>query len=142
NGLRLICEVPFGQSDIDHLGQILLPMGMQAWRYPTLSAVMTVGRGINYYNEGDFWSVLPGLDSPIDRSRWGRKFEEFLVQHNSLESFRSIKDEGGHRYVGPILGHGGIPQSCLPDFFTLITRYGDREQTGQDLLENFTNSPA
>ena len=102
--------------------------------------MMTVGLGIYYYNEGDFWSVFPGLDSPIDRSRWGQKFEEFLVHHNSLESFRSIRDEGGHRYVGPILAHGGIPQSCLRDFFNLITRYGDREQTGQDLIENLTDS--
>ena len=26
----------------------------------------------------------------------------------------------GHRYVGAILGHGGIPSKSLPDFFTLM----------------------
>ena len=83
--------------------------------------MMTVGLGIYYYNEGDFWRVFPGVYSPIDRSRWGQKFEKFLVDHDSLENFRSIRDEGGHRYVGPILAHGGIPQSCLLDFFNLIS---------------------
>jgi hypothetical protein len=141
DGLRLLCELPFGQNEVDQLQQTLLSIGVYAWRYPTLAAMMTVGLGIYYYNEGDFWSVFPGLDSPIDRSRWGQKFEEFLVRHNSLESFRSIKDEGGHRYVGPMLAHGGIPQSCLPDFFSMITRYGDREQTGQDLIASLKESP-
>ena len=140
-GLRLLCEVPFRQNDINQLRQTLLPNGIQAWRYPTLAAMMTVGLGIYYYNEGDFWSVFPSLDSPIKQSRWGQNFEDFLVQHNSLETFRSVKDEGGHRYVGPILAHGGIPQSCLPDFFSLITYYGDREQTGQDLIASLKESP-
>ena len=74
-GLRLLCEVPFRQNDINQLRQTLLPNGIQAWRYPTLAAMMTVGIGIYYYNRGDFWSEFPGLDFPIDRSRWGQKFE-------------------------------------------------------------------
>jgi hypothetical protein len=141
NSLRLLCELPFGQNDIDQLRQTIPPMGIQAWHYPTLAAMVTVGLGIYYYNEGDFWSVFPSLDSPIKQSRWGQHFEDFLVRHNSLETFRSVKDEGGHRYVGPILAHGGIPQSCLPDFFSLITNYGDREQTGQDLIASLKESP-
>ena len=141
SGLRLLCELPFGQSEVDQLRQTLLPIGVQAWCHPTLAAMMTVGLGIYYYNEGDFWSVFPSLDSPIKQSRWGQQFEEFLSQHNSLESFRAVKDEGGLRYVAPILAHGGIPQSCLPDFFSLITRYGDREQTGQDLIVSLKEIP-
>src|SRR5262249_27915459 len=141
NNLRLVCELPFTQNDIDQLRYTLLPMGLQAWHYPTLAAVMTVGLGIYYYNEGDFWSVFPSLDSGIKQSRWGQNFEDFLFKHNSLENFRVVKDEGGRRYVAPILAHGGIPQSCLPDFFSMITRYGDREQTAQDLIASLKESP-
>ena len=133
-GRRLLCELPFGQNDIEQLQQTLLPKGIQAWSYPTLASMMTVGIGVYYYDRGDFWSEFPSLDSPVDRSSWGQKFEDFIAKHDSLETFRSVKDEGGHRYVGPMLAHGGIPQTCLSDFFSLITRYGDREQSGQDTL--------
>lgn len=134
-GKRLICEMPFGQDDVEQLRRFLLPKGIQAWSHPTLAAMMTVGIGIYHYNRGNFWSEFPGLDSSGDQSRWGQKFVAFLNDRNSLETFRSVKEEGGHPYLGPILAHGGIPQTCLPDFFSLITRYGDREQSGQDLIE-------
>src|SRR3990172_5910591 len=142
NGKRLLCELPFGQEDIEQLRQVLLPKGTQAWSYPTLASMMTVGIGVYYYNRGDFWSEFPGLDSPVDRTGWGQKFEDFIAKHDSLETFRSVKDEGGHRYVGPMLAHGGIPQTCLSDFFSLLTRYGDREQSGQDLIDDLKQSPA
>ena len=132
---RLLSELQFEQGDIDRLRQNLLPNGIQAWNYPTLAAMMTVGIGVYYYNRGDFWSEFPNLDSPADRISWGRKFESFITGHDSLETFRSlIKEERSHRYVGPILAHGGIPQTCLPDFFSLITRHGDREQSGRDVI--------
>ena len=135
-GKRLICEIPFGQDDVEQLRKTLLPQGIQAWNHPTLAAMMTVGIGIYHYDQGEFWSELPGLNLQAERNKWGQKFEGFLKDRNTLETFRSVKDEGSHRYVGPILAHGGIPQTCLPDFFSLITRYGDREQSGQDLIES------
>lgn len=139
-GRRLLSEIPFNKDDIEQLRCTLLPQGIRAWNFPTLTAMMTVGVGVYFYNQGDFWREFPGLDSPADRSRWGQKFEEFLIRHNSLETFRAVRDEGGHRYVAPILAHGGIPQSCLSDFFSLVTRYGDREQSGRDLIEGLKGS--
>ena len=135
------CELPFGKDDIERLRKILLPKGIQAWSCPTLASVMTVGIGIYYYNHGEFWNEFPGLDSTGDRSQWGEKFENFIARHDSLETFRVVKDEGGHRYVGPILAHGGIPQACLADFFSLITKYGDTEQSGQDFIDDLKCSP-
>ena len=142
DGRRMLCELPFGQDDIKQLRQTLLPKGIQAWSFPTLASMMTVGLGVYYYNQGDFWTEFPGLDSPVDRSSWGQKFEDFIADHNSLETFRSVRDEGSHRYVGPMLAHGGIPQTCLPDFFRLITQYGDREQAGQELIDDLKRPPA
>ena len=140
-GKRLLCEIPFERNDIEQLRQNLLLKGIQAWDYPTLAAMMTVGIGVYYYNQGDFWGEFPGIDSLVDRSKLGKEFEGFLASHY-LETFRSIKDEGGHRYVGPLLAHGGIPQTCLPDFFKLITHYGDREQSGRDLIDDLKLFPA
>jgi hypothetical protein len=135
-GKRLLCEIPFGKEDVEQLRKFLLPKGIQAWKtHPTLTAILTVGIGVYHYDHGEFWNNFPGLDSLAERNKWGHEFEAFLENKNSLETFRAIKDEGSHRYVGPILAHGGIPQTCLPDFFSLITRYGDREQSGQELIE-------
>jgi hypothetical protein len=138
DGKRLLCEIPFEKDDIDKLRQSLLPQGIEAWdRFPALAAMMTVGLGVYYYDQGDFWKPFPGINSP---SSWGKKFEGFLDRHY-LETFRSIKEERGHRYVAPILAHGGIPQTCLPDFFKLMTDCGDREQSGHDLIDILKNSP-
>jgi hypothetical protein len=140
-GRRLLCEIPFEKDDIDTLQQSLLPQGIEAWNHsPALTAMMTVGLGVYYYDRGDFWKPFPCINSPVDQSIWGKKFEGFL-DHHYLETFRSIRDEGGHRYVAPILAHGGIPQTCLPDFFRLMTDSGDSEQSGHDLIDILKNSP-
>ena len=140
-GRRLLCEIPFEKDDIDKLQQSLLPQGIEAWnRTTTLAAMMTVGLGVYYYDRGDFWKPFTSSNSLVDQSIWGKKFEGFLDRHY-LETFRSIKDEHGHRYVATILAHGGIPQTCLPDFFCLMTDSGDSAQSGHDLIDILKNSP-
>lgn len=134
-GKRLICELAFDRGELDQWRKLLFPEGLPGrLSYPSLTAVVTVGTGIYYYDQGDFWSAFPMLDTPTKRSAWGKWFEDFLKQHESLETFRFFKEQGAHRYVAPILAHGGIPQSCLPDLFALITRYGDPEQSSQELI--------
>ena len=135
-GKRLICELAFDRGELDQWRKLLFSEGLLGQHfYPSLAAVVTVGSGIYYYNQGDFWSAFPMLNTPADNSAWGKWFEDFLKKHESLETFRFFKEQGAHRYVAPILAHGGIPQSCLPDLFTLITRYGDPEQLSQEFIE-------
>ena len=85
--------------------------------YPCSFAVYLVSQGIHGYEEGDFWSTVretTGLDlSPAQTTQWGQLFES-IVAKLGVVSFPSL---GGHRYVGLILAHGGIPDYCLPDFF-------------------------
>ncbi len=132
-GKRLICELAFNRGELDQWQQLLSPEELLGWLlYPSLTAVVTVGTGIYHYNQGDFWSAFPMLDTSADGSVWGKRFEDFLKKHETLETFHFLE---GHRYVAPILAHGGVPQSCLPDFFTLITQYGDPEQSSQELIE-------
>ena len=135
---RLVCEARFEREDIDRLRQLLLPLGDSAWTYPALTALLTVGTGIYYYDTGNFWRAFANLQSPADCARWGERFEGFLLLHESLECFHHL---GGHRFVAPILAHGGIPQSCLPDFFSAVTTHGDPDLSGQEMLKLLETHP-
>jgi len=136
---RLICEAEFDLSDIDLLRTTVLPLGTKAWEYPAACAVLTVGCGIYYYDAGNFWNAFDNLRTPAECSWWGERFETFLVLHDSLEAFSHL---GGHRFVAPILAHGGIPQTCLPDFFAAITAHGDLDYSGQELLKQISSHPS
>ncbi len=85
-------------------------------RAPCSVACFLVLRGIYGYREGDFWgSVEQAVGRPLPNARtdWGRILEEVLARYQ-LPPFA---DSGGHRYVTPILAHGGVPNYCLNDFF-------------------------
>jgi len=138
-GKRLICEATFSPEEIDAWLQELLPQGILAWdRCPFLVAVTTVGTGIYQYKCGDLWDAFPGLDTTADRKQWGELFKRFLEKHETLEAFQNL---GGLKYVAPILAHGGIPQYCLPDFFEVLTRYGDPEQSSSEFIEFICDKP-
>ncbi len=85
--------------------------------YPRSFAVYLVFQGVHGYIEGNFWSAVrdtTGIDlSSAQTSEWGQLFER-IVGKLGVARFPQL---GGHRYVGPILAHGGIPDSALPVFF-------------------------
>ncbi|HDZ62894.1 MAG TPA: hypothetical protein ENH40_07115, partial [Nitrospirae bacterium] len=139
-GKRLICELAFDRSDFDQW-RLHLPQGFKAWNYPFVAAAMTVGIGVYEYEQGDYWHAFPWLTKPGDQSRWGNKFEIFLEKHETLETFKSLR-ESGHRYIAPILAHGGIPLYCLQDFFLLLTDNMDYEQSSNDFIEFLKYSPS
>lgn len=96
-------------------------------QYPCTYAVFLVATGAYYYEERAFWSAVreaTGLSiSPPQTSQWGQLFGE-IVRALPVAQFPSL---GGHRYIGPILAHAGIPSYCLADFFAnflqpLLTR--------------------
>ena len=130
----MICEAAFRQDQIDNWFDIILPKGIDAWNsLPALSAVITTATGIYKYNGGDLWGAFPAFASVSARVKWGKQFKRFIEQHETLESFQNLE---GHKYVAPILAHGGIPQYCLFDFFTLLIRCGDPEQPGSEFINN------
>ena len=99
-------------SDFQHATQVL------RLSYPRSLAAFLVFQGIYGYNEGDYWSAVRAAagipPSPNLTTAWGQTFEEILSKLGLSRPF------AGHRYVGAILGHGGIPSRSLPDFFTLM----------------------
>ena len=139
-GKRLICELAFDRSDFDQW-RCHLPQGFKAWNYPFVAAVMTVGVGVYEYEQGDYWHAFPWLTIPGHQNKWGKKFERFLDNHETLEVFRPLR-ELGHRFIAPILAHGGVPRYCLQDFFVLVTHNADYQQPSSDFIEFLKSHPS
>ena len=95
-----------------------LPQGVKylTENTPATLACYLVGHGIHFYNEGDYWTTLAdfvGLNEPNWQTRVGQKFIDFLKQRQKPV----IEIPEAHKYVANILLHGGIPQSCLYEYF-------------------------
>lgn len=87
-------------------------------KYPCTFAAYLVFQGIFGFDHGNYWArVCQVTGIPYDPNYtpiWGRAFLEILQQLGFHYRF------GGNRYVGSILGHGGIPLYSLADFFGLL----------------------
>ncbi|MBO9370291.1 MAG: hypothetical protein J7575_04250, partial [Chloroflexi bacterium] len=133
----LLGEIALSDEEVHLLGQQIGDLvRRKGWtqaarllreRYPCSYAVFMVAQGARGYEAGDFWSAIrdaTGLSIPPTQTlQWGQLFEE-IVQKLPVAQFPPL---GGHRYIGPILAHGGIPDYCLADFFDhfllpLVTR--------------------
>lgn len=128
NGGILLGEIPLSRDDVRRLADLVAPaiasepghlrlVGRQA---PSCLACLLVWLGLRGYREGDYWSaVRTALGLPKDanwESRWGRWFLAYL----KTRGLPLFDIPGAHTYVGPILMHGGIPDSCLPEFFERV----------------------
>jgi len=74
--------------------------------------------GLYGYSEGDYWSAVKettGVNNPHQQG-WGDLFLDILDQYH-LPNFAEIQ---GHRFLTPILAHGGIPEKSLDDFFQYV----------------------
>ena len=126
--VRLIGELPYTPADLEHLGGLIrariannLSAGTHFLEHktPTCLACFLVWAGIEGYEGNTYWpavSARTGLDDPSWQTRWGRIFLRFL-HRNRLPVFDI---EGSTAYVTPILGHGGVPGSCLPEYFEKV----------------------
>ena len=124
--ISLINQIPLNDDDFNKLKSLIkskveIDEAVATWElehlYPTCLACFLVWTGHNEYKSGDFWSsVWNSLNISQKGSlqtRWGEMFINFLEQNNL--PFYNV--EGAHRFVTPILIHGGIPNYCLKDFF-------------------------
>jgi hypothetical protein len=88
-------------------------------RYPLAFAEFLVAIGIHEYRQGNYWSAVfrqTRIPAQIYPSRWGQAFERIL-RHHELEQFEALHGDQALRFVSRFLAHGGIPTSCLDDFF-------------------------
>lgn len=93
-------------------------------RYRGSFAVFLVIQGIYGYKEGDYWSsVSQATGQKLDANwklRLGQLFES-IIRTLGLNTFLDYPPKA-LRYLSRILGHGGIPQYCLDDFFENLLR--------------------
>ena len=124
--VELIAEIDITPELTEQLGQLIAGLVQRLGqneattvlekRYPASLVVFLVAQGIYGYREGDYWSGVAAI-TRIDNNvaqRWGRIFED-LLRRWGKPLFPTLE---GRRYVDRILIHGGIPDYCLPDFFT------------------------
>lgn len=91
--------------------------GTVARRYPASTVVYLVGEGVYHYFHGGFWPEL-GL-SGIAPGEMGQGFVKAL-ESLGLETFVHVRPDGAHRWITPILLHGGIPKYCARDVLQLL----------------------
>jgi hypothetical protein len=104
--------------------------------------------GNQCYSGGDFWSGVQEVTGPLPanaQSEMGQIFEKVLRQHANLVRIHDLGT--AHRYVTPILAHGGIPDYCLDDFFKNVLSpavTGKLEFSGdaEDLIKEWLAQPS
>lgn len=156
--IELIGELDLTSEEIQEIGQLIASLthsqgakpalGHLKRRYPaTLAAFLVFQGGSSYHSndKGDFWpGVCEAAGIPYNPNytlALGQYFEQIL------QRFGLRHDFAGQRYVGEILGHGGIPPRSLPDFFEhmlqpSITRPELAALSTPDLISEWLHSSA
>ena len=124
--IQLLNELDLSQEDVQQLTRLVrtLVHGLGfahatqhlCDRFPCTFAAYLVFQGVYGYVSGDYWSAVAyatGLPRETCQ-RWGRSFLAVVTRLHLPAHFP------GHRYVGVILGHAGIPVHSLPELFQLL----------------------
>jgi len=86
----------------------------------TCLACFLVWAGLVGYEDGDYWSAVQQFTGLPDTAYWAQKWGSFFLDFLEAHDLPRFDIEGGHTYVTPILTHGGIPTSCLDEYFQEI----------------------
>jgi hypothetical protein len=126
--IHLLGEIPFASLECEEIGLFIQQLVKNKGQtdathfikrfYPCAFCMFLVGMGLYGYDEGNYWSAVKettGINSPHQLG-WGELFLEILNDYH-LPNFQEIE---GHRFLTPILAHGGIPEKSLGDFFHYV----------------------
>lgn len=122
SSLTLLGQMPLDEQDLQLLRRLLRSEMANGFSHVSQSSPLSfscflVQVGIREYDHGTFWPrAARELSFPEDSPRWGAAFLDTL-QRYKLTTFPHVS---GHKYVVPILLHGGIPESCLANFFEQV----------------------
>ncbi len=130
--VKLLGEIPLLPGDLEKLETLIaqsfrLGVCTLAKIAPHSLACYLVGKGIYHYESetGDYWSsIRDALDiSAAIQNELGSFFVAYLERNDHL---LSLDTPGAHAFVGPILFHGLIPDSCLDDYFEWFSSWTAR----------------
>lgn len=151
---ELVGSLPITEKDLEKLGCLIRDFFANERmdqvterfhrRFPNCLAVFMVFEGVHEYQSGNYWGPLCqclGVEQGTWTNGWRRFFLAFLKEHG----FPQFQESSGHKYVTPILAHGGIPDYCLRDFFdhllwpAIDQMWGD---DAQEILADWGNHPS
>jgi len=127
--VHLLGDIALSNEDLDHLGtlirQTISPDILRGTRFlkrkaPTCLACFLVWMGIVGYRDGDYWSAVRESTGLVEDPNWERKWGQIFLDLLKINDLPRFEIEGGLTYVTPILAHGGIPNSCLDEFFKKV----------------------
>ncbi|HXF60319.1 MAG TPA: hypothetical protein VNK95_01805, partial [Caldilineaceae bacterium] len=127
----LLGDLPLTDDDLERLTRLIrvYKQPFQLLRNaPTCLVCLLVFVGRTSYEEGAYWHGVEAHLGPLDGNRQ-RQLGRFFRRYVRMRGLLLPQVEGGYAYVTPILVHAGIPQHCLPEFFSkvvapLVTRAG------------------
>lgn len=124
--VSLLGQIALSPEDLDHLGTLIrrtissdISQGTRFLEReaPTCLACFLVWVGIVGYRDGDYWSAVWESTGLAEDPNWERKWGKVFLAFLKANDLPLLDIEGGLTYVTPILAHGGIPNSCLDEFF-------------------------
>lgn len=126
--VRIIGDLPISKHDFEYLAEKIqdftqIKLKDQLFnKYQTCIAVFMVFTATYYYEERAFW---PHVEKYIGETSQNQRIElyqcfSFTVRRFKLPVFLKERIEG-QKYVTPIVCHSGIPQSCLDDYFDVVS---------------------
>jgi len=149
--VRLLGEVKLSAEERDRLTNLLRQvisadpsegLGWLEQNAPTCLACFLVGVGIVGYHDGDYWSAVREAAGLVEDPNWERKCGQAFLDFLEANDLPRFEIEGGHTYVTPILAHGGIPNSCLNEYFEDVLLRIVRDLLDPSDLEEITQELA
>ena len=152
HGVRVVGEVPLDPGGDNFLGAkrvcepLIRSRNVEKLRqyYPASVCVFLVAEGRYRYHHGEFWSSL-SIRTPSDPNFHTKLGEVFLASlaRLQLETFAHVQEvEQGHRYLLPILLHGGIPSYCVVDLWKqIVSEVRAGVDDGTQVLANWRDRP-
>ena len=127
SGVSLATELPVPSETIEEITNAIAQIStggpespsVVASLFPACLVLSLTGIAIDVYEGGAYW---PGFferigktPGQLESSHWGDGFLRALAILN-LPTFA----DRPKKYLGPLLGHAGVPNYCLPDYFRAI----------------------
>lgn len=129
--MTLLCEASFNKEQhaetVSVFSEAIARLGPDPGRrflrdqFPMTYAVWLANEAFYSFSGGAFWPAVLGkigIEHPNAYSaKFGADFVK-LLDRFGLPRFRRLNTHWS--YLGPILAHGGIPKSCLPEYFDSV----------------------
>ncbi|MFZ5592001.1 MAG: hypothetical protein ACOY81_09375, partial [Bacillota bacterium] len=128
-GIEYLGQMAFTAQDITALATFLrekLQTGREGRKLlesiPACVSIYLLGMGMMHYQSGEFW---PAVEKDLSLS--GTNSFEFLgeifLKFIATQGLYRVNIKDAHKYVTPILLHGGLPYTCYKEFYHRVVRH-------------------